>query len=215
MALVTGTPEGNIITQEEVYPDVAPNFYFQPIDLGEGNGSATELNNPDTDGFYWGLSGTTLRPVYQVGCFEAFQWGGNIEMQDIRCDTVGNKGAIQKLSHIDVTFTLKSLFPLTVLKHMLRWGAVTQGTGTEKVGIGQPNNQVYFFAYWPLVYDSVNGDYVAVTLHRAQFVDSWQIAHPFGQQHTVGITMRGFADETKPADQLYATVVRADVSALG
>ena len=214
MALVTGTPEGLILTQDDLYIDVAPNFYFQPIDLGDGQGSSSPLNNPDSDDFYWGLSGTVARPVYQAGCYDSFQWASNIEMNDIRCDTVGNKGTIQKMANLDVTFNLKTLLPLAQLRHMLRWGAVTESGGVEKVGVGQPNNQVYYRVYFPAVYDEANGDYVAITMHRCQFVDSWQMSFTYGQQSMVGITCRGFADDSKPADQLYATVIRADPSAL-
>jgi hypothetical protein len=140
---------------------------------------------------------------------------GNIEMNNIRCDTVGDKGTIQKLNYLDVTFTLKTLFPLTTMRHILRWGAVTSTVGaTEKVGIGQPNNQRYFYGYFPIVYDSDTGDFLSFTIHRAQFVDSWTLAFTYGQPTTVGMTFRGFAHEAKPADQLFATVIRADPSAI-
>lgn len=212
MTLVTGTPVGTIMGMDEVYTDAAPSVYFQPIEIG--GFTATELNNPDTDGFYWGLSATTTNPIYELGCFENFQWGGNIETNNIRCDTVGDKGIIQRVTNISITFTLKSMFPLSTLRHILRWGTPTVNTGVEKVGIGQVNNNLYYYVYFPLVYDPSSGDYVAVTVHKAQFAESWQISHPYGQQGTVGVTINGFADTTKPTEQQFATVIRADASAL-
>jgi hypothetical protein len=197
MALVTGTPLGVINTQDDLYLDVAPTIYFQDYD-------ADELNNPDGDGFYWGLTGSSTYPVYELVCYEDARWA-----------TVGDKGQIQKLNHIDLTFTLKTLMPLATLTHILRGGAVTTTPGaTEKMGIGQPNNQQYYHCYFPVVYDETVGDYVAVTAHKAQFVDAWEIAFAFGTQATLGIIFRAFADSSKPADQLFATVIRADPSAI-
>jgi hypothetical protein len=208
MALVTGTPLGNIDAQDDLYLETAPTVYFQ-------DSGATELSNPDADGFYWGLSGTTARPVYQLGCYEDVRLAGNIEMTAIRCDTVGDKASIQKLNHVDLTFTLKTLLPLATLRHILRGGAVTTTPGaTEKMGIGQPNNQVYFHVYFPTIYDETAGDYVAVTGHKAQFVDSWQIAFAYGRPATMGVTLRMYADDSKPSDQIFATIIRADPSAL-
>ncbi len=208
MTLVTGTPLGNIDAQDDLYLETAPTIYFQ-------DNAATELNNPDADGFYWGLSGTSVLPVYQMGCYEDVRLAGNIEMSAIRCDTVGDKATIQKLNHIDLTFTLKTLMPLATLKHILRAGAVTTTPGaTEKMGIGQPNNQQYYHVYFPTVYDETAGDYVAITGHKCQFVDSWQIAFAYGKPATLAVTLRMYADDTKPSAQQFATVIRADPSAI-
>jgi len=94
MALVTGTPLGQINAQDEIYIDAAPTIYFQDY-------NANHLNNPDGDGFYWGLSGTTTYPVYSLACYEDVVWASEYESNAIRCDTVGNKSQIQKLNHID------------------------------------------------------------------------------------------------------------------
>lgn len=208
MALVTGTPLGVITTQDDIYIDTAPTIYFQDAD-------ADELNNPDGDGFHWGLTGTATFPVYELACYEDVAWASEYESNAIRCDTVGDKGQIQKLNHIDLTFTLKTLFPLAILTHILRGGAVTTTPGaTEKMGIGQPNNQQFWHYYFPVVYDEAAGDYLAVTAHRAQFVDAWEISFTYGTPATVGVIFRCFADSTKPADQLFATIIRADPSAI-
>lgn len=215
MALVTGTPLGNIITQDSLYLDSAPPIFFQDNDSGSGAGTVGLLNAPDANGFYWGLSGTTANPVYQLGCVENVQMAGNISMTNIRCDTVGDIGQIQKLSYIDVTATLKTLLPLATLRQIIHGGAVTTVSGaTEQFGIGQPNNNKYFYVYMPTVYDKDTGDYLAVTGFRAQFVDSWQLAFAYGAPSSMGIKIRMFADANKPADQLFASFLRADPSAI-
>lgn len=208
MALVTGTPLGQINAQDELYIDTAPSIYFQDY-------SGSYLSNPDAQGFYWGLSGTVTYPVYSLACYEDVRWASDFEANVVRCDTVGNKLTIQKLNHIDLTFTLKTLLPLTTLRHILRGGAVTQTGGLlEEMGIGQPNNQQYYHIYFPVVYDETAGDYLAVTVHKAQFVEAWELAFTFGQPATLAVTFRGFADDSKPSAQLFATIIRADLSAV-
>lgn len=208
MALVTGTPVGLIEAQDDLYVDKAPSIYFQ-------DATADELNRPDGDGFYWGLSGTTVYPVFSLGCYTDVRFMGNVEMQNVRCDTVGDKGTIQRLNFLDLTFSLQTLFPLATLRHIMRAGAVTTTPGaTEKMGIGQPNNQRYYHVYFPVVYDEDAGDYVCVTGHKCQFVDSWQIAFAYGRSSTIGVTIRMFADDAKPSAQTFATVIRADPSAI-
>lgn len=210
MALITGTPLGVITQQDDIYIDSAPNIYFQ-----ERCDGINPLNNPDGDGFYWGLSGTAACPVFQLNCFDTVQLVSAYELNDIRCDTTGDQGAIQKLNHLDLTFNLKTLFPLATLRHVLRGGPVTTSGGAlEKMGIGQPSNARYYRTYLPVVYDPDTGDYVSITMHRAQFVDAWTLAFTYGQPATIAVTMRGFADEDLPADQLFATIIRADPSAI-
>lgn len=210
MALVTGTPLGVINTMDDLYIDTAPTIYFQQRDT-----SNALLNNPDANGFYWGLTGSATWPVFEMRCYDTVVWGGSIEMNAIRCDTTGDQGVIQKLNYLDLTFNLKSLFPLATLRHILRWGSVTTvSSALEKVGVGQPNNNRFFRAYFPVVYDEDTGDYVSVTMHKAQFVDSWQLSFAYANQAAVPITLRGFADPDLPSAQLFATVIRADPSAI-
>jgi len=105
--------------------------------------------------------------------------------------------------------------PLSVLTNILRGGAVTTTSGaTEKMGIGQPNNQTYWRVYGAVVYDETAGDYLNFTGHRMQFVDAWNISFAYGQPASMGVVMRCFADTTKPADQLFMTIIRADPSAI-
>ncbi len=208
MALVTGTPLGNINAQDDIYLDTAPSLWFQ-------DATADLINNPDGDGFYWGLTGTTTYPAFALECYEGVSLVSEYESNPIRCDTVGNKAQLQKLNHVDLTFTLKTLLPLTTLTHILKGGVVTTTPGaTEKFGIGQPNNQQYWHVYGAIVYDETAGDYINFTGHRAQFVDAWTLTFAYGTPSTLAVTMRCFADTAKPADQLFVTVIRADPSAI-
>jgi len=210
MALVTGSAYGTILQQDDLYLDTAPTVYFQERVSGDGGYAF----NPDADGFYWNLTGTSTNKVLEIGCYDTFQFVGNITMNTIRCDTVGDKGSIQKLNFVDITFNLKSFFPLETLRHIIRGGSVTTASGVEKMGIGQPNNNRFYRAYFPSVYDEQSGDYLAVTVHKAQFVDSWTMAINYGAQPTLGVILRGFADPNLPSDQLFATVIRSDASAI-
>lgn len=207
--LVTGVPVGNIDAQEEIYLDGAPYLYFQ-------DATANPLNNPDSDGYYWNLSGTSTYPVYRLGCIQDVSLSEGVTLNQVRCDTIGDKSVIQRRDHIEFSFTFTTLLPLTALRHMLNLGsAPTVGTGYEKAGIGSIQNSQYYMFYAPKVYDDVAGDYVAFHLHRGQFVDAWTINMKYGEPWMVeGIKIRGFADETKPAAAKFATIIRGDLSAL-
>ena len=83
------------------------------------------------------------------------------------------------------------------------------------MGIAAINNNQYYKVYLPKVYDDDTGDYLSITIHRAKFVDAWTLNMPSGDKWTVtGVTLWGFADDSKPAAQTFATVIRADPSAL-
>jgi len=209
MALVTGTPmTTGTADQDDLYIETAPSLWFQDY-------NAPLVNNPDADGFYWGLTGHASYVIYSLECYEDVRMAASVEGNNVRCDTVGDKATIQKLSYIDITFTLKTLLPLSTLTHILRGGAVTTTAGTsEKFGIGQPDNQQYWHVYGATVYDVTAGDYVCFTGHKSQFVEAWEIAFAFGEPATLGVTMRVFADPTKPAAQQFMTLVRGDASAI-
>jgi len=208
MALVTGTPLGNVDSQEEVYIEGAPNIYIQQTE-------ANPLFNPDGDNYYWGLSGTTAYPVFAIGCVQDVSLTEGLTMNAIRCDAVGDKGVIQRRDYVEFNVTVLTLFPLVTLRHLLNLSTPTASAGLEKVGIGQINNNRYYMAYCPKVYDQDVGDYVMFHLHRAQFVDAWTINMASGEPWTVtGLKLRAFADENKPSNQLFGTIVRSDLSAL-
>lgn len=208
MSLVTGTPIGNVDSQDEIYLEGAPNFYIQDY-------NASPLNNPDADSYYWGLSGTTTYPVFSIGCVQDVSLTEGMTMNAIRCDAVGDKGTIQRRDYVEFELTILSTFPLSTLRHLLNLSQATVGSDTEKVGIGKVNNNRFYMAYAPKVYDEDTGDYVLFHLHKAQFVDAWTINMNSGEPWTVsGLKLRAYADDTKPANQLFGVIVRADPSAI-
>lgn len=211
MALVTGTPLGNIDSQEEIYLEAAPKIYYQRYE-------ANELKNPDSDGFYWSLSGTTAYPVYDLGCYTDVSMSEDLTVNAVRCDAVGDKDVVQHRNFVSVSFTLQTMFPLSALAPILKGGtdSVTNASEhTEKMGIGSINNNIFYHVYMPKVYDEQTGDYVAFTIHKAKFVDAFSISMQVGNVWQItGLQIRGFADETKPTAQQFMTVIRADASAI-
>lgn len=209
MPLVTGTPLGTIESQEELYLDGAPYVYFQEREDGYYE------HNPDDDGFYWGLSGTVTKPVYQVGCYEDVSWTEDVTTNTVKCDAVGDKSAVTKRNHFDLKLTLSSLFPLSVLRHMIHGGVVTETAGeTEKMGMGDRNNTRYYRVYLPRVYDEDVGDYLAITGHKCQFVEGIDLSMPGSDRWGTPIVLRFYADEDVPSAQKFATIIRLDPSAL-
>lgn len=211
MALITGAAIGNVLSQDtEILIEGAPWLYLQDF-------RASHLFNPDGDGFYWQLSGTTTYPVYSLACYEDVALGQDLTVNAVRCDKIGDTAVIQKLNHLEFTFALSTIFPLTTTRPILRGSAVTvdTGPGLEKMGIGQINNTQYWRLYLPKVYDEDAADYVSITIHRAQFVDAWTIAMPSGDKWVIGgITAWGLADDSLPTAQQFATIIRSDLSAI-
>ena len=208
MALLTGTPEGNIVSQDEIFIEGAPYIYYQDY-------NADYLHNPDGDGFYWGLSGTTTYPVYELACYEDVALADDLTVNSVRCDQVGDRAVIQKRNHIVFTFALSALFPLTTTRPIIRGSTVTTSAPWEKFGIGTINNNLYYHVYLPKVYDEDAADWVSVTIHRAQFVDAWTIAMVSGDKWMLGgIAVWGLSDSTMPSGQEFATIIRYDPSAI-
>jgi hypothetical protein len=181
MTLVTGTPIGNVDSQDDIYLEGAPYIYFQDY-------SANPLFNPDGDGFYWGLSGTSVYPVYNLGCINDVSLTEDVTVNNIRCDTVGDKDVVQRRNYVEFVFTLQTIFPLVELRHLLGLSAVTA----------------------PKVYDDDTGDYLLFHLHKAKPVDAWTIGMGVDGWKITGLKFRAFADDTKPAAQKFGVVVRAD-----
>jgi hypothetical protein len=208
MALITGTPIGNVDSQDESYVEGAPYIYIQQYE-------ASPLNNPDASGYYWGMSGTTTYPVFALGCVQDVSLTEGLTMNAVRCDTDGDRATIQRRDYVEFNVTILTMFPLSTLRHLLNLSAPTVTTGLEKMGIGTINNNRFYMAYAPKVYDPDTGDYVLFHLHRAQFVDAWTINMKGGESWTVtGLKLRGYADSTKPTAAAFGTIVRADPSAL-
>ena len=208
MALVTGTPLGQIESQDDIYIEGAPNIYFQD------NEDVDELNHPDDDGFYHGLSGTVSSPVFSLGCYQDVTLSDNIEVNAVRCDNIGDVSVLQKRAHLELSFTLLSLFPLSTLRHIIRGGAITETAGIEKMGFGEIDNARRYYVYFPKVYDEAAADFVAVTGHKCQFVDAWEMSMTFATPWTLGVTIWMLADDDMPVAQRFATMIRRDPSAL-
>lgn len=208
MSLLTGTPEGNVIDQDDIYIEGAPWIYYQRQE-------ADLLHNPDGDNYYWGLSGTSVHPVYSLACYEDVALGEDVTVNAVRCDKSGDKAMIQKRNRLEVSLSLSTLFPLTTTAPILNAATPTSSTPFEKMGIGNINNNVYYHVYLPKVYDEDTGDYVSFTIHRAQFVNAWNIAMVSGNKWMLGgINIAGLVDDSKPAGQEFATVIRYDPSAI-
>ena len=208
MPLITGNPLGNIQTAEDLYVDSAPTLWFQDY-------NANPLNNPDSDGFYWGLSGTSTYPVLEIGCMDDITFTENITSNEVLCANVGSKGIIQQRNSIELQLTVKSIFPFDALREILKGSAVTETAPTQKFGFGDIDNNQFWMVYGVRVYDQDAGDYVALHFNKAQFVDAFNIAMPFGDMWAVsGIVLRAFADTTKPAAQKFGSMIRADASVI-
>jgi hypothetical protein len=206
--LITGSPIGSVVSQDEIYVEGSPYLFIQQYE-------ATPLNNPDADGYYWGMSGTTSYPAFKIGCVQDVSLTEGVTMNAIRCDTVGDKGMIQRRDYIEFNITILSLFDFATLRHMLNLTTPTVGTGVEKMGIGTINNNRFYMAYAPRVYDPDTGDYILFHLHRAQFVDAWTINMKGGEAWTVtGLKLRAYFDESKPTTQGFGTLVRADAGSI-
>lgn len=210
MALVTGTPLGTITTQEGLFVDSAPSIYLQ-------NSLATPLKNPDANGFYWNLSGTATYPVLEIGCPYDLSFTENIVMNEVLCDTVGLQATIQQRNYMEFTFSIRSMFPTSVLTVLMKGGTdtVNAGTHTSQFGFGPINNSLFWHVYTPRVYDDSVGDYVWLYFHKAQFVDAWSLGMAFGTPwQLTGIKLRAVADSTKPSAQLFGSFGRSDASVI-
>lgn len=196
-------PTGTIETAEDIYIESGPTVWFG----GEAQYS------PDTDGFYHGIVGTVGNPVYRLGCYENFRFQDNVTINEVRCDTTGLVQTTQVRDFLVATFDLKSLLPFTMLRHLLRGGAVTTNPAedAEKFGLGIIDNTAFYKFFFSRIYDATAGDFVSVTGHRCQFTGNFQIQTPYAQAWMItGVEVRMFADESLPIDQRFATLIRVD-----
>lgn len=210
MPLVTGTPLGTITASEELYLEGAPYIYYQ-------DATASPLKNPDSDGYYWGLSGSSTYPVKELGCPVGVSLTENLTMNDVLCDNIGVKATIMARNYLEFNFTIQQFFPLSAISAPMKGSAVTLNASeqTEKMGIGSINQNKFYMVYCPKVYDTDVGDYIAFHFHRAMFVDAWTLNTPLGTPwQLTGVKLRAYADSTKPETQKFAVIVRADASVL-
>ena len=208
MALVTGSPVGNLDVQEDIFLEGAPTIYVQ-------DATATPLFNPDAGGFYWGMSGTTSYPAYEIGCPVDVSFTENLTMNDVLCDNVGVKAVVQQRNYFEFSFSIRSFFPLQTLKVLMNGGTVVESSPTQKMPLGKINNDQYWHLYAPKVYNEDVGDYVWIYLHKCQFVDAFTIAMTLGNPWQLsGLKLRSFVDTTKPAAQQFGMFGRSDLSAI-
>jgi hypothetical protein len=218
MALTTGTPVGNVLTQEELFIEGAPTIYIQDWEAGL-------LNNPDANSFYWGMSGTATYPVYEVACVSDVSFTEDVTVNDVLCDSSGVKDTIQQRNSVSFAFAVKSLFPILNMAQLLNFGSVTQsGSQLEQSGIGPINNNRFWHVWAPKVYDDDVGDYIAIWMHKAKFVEAWTIDMTFGDAWTAnGIQLRAFTDSfgsgaaasaVIPSAQSFGSWLRLDPSAI-
>jgi len=205
----TDTPIGPGITNEDIYVQGGPTMWFQ--DYG-----ATEEHHPDSDGFYWGLSGTAAYPVYALGCYDDLTVGDTRTTNAVRCAAVGDVAQMQSRDALEIAFTLKSLFPLETLRWIIGGGAVTHNVAeeTSKMGLGPlPVNQ-YFHLVTSRVYDEDAGDFLLETFHKVQFIDATPLTMAYGKEWTYAVKAMALADTTMPKAQRFSTKVRYDPSVL-
>lgn len=208
MALVTGSPIGNLDTQEDLFLEGAPTIYFQ-------DALATPWKNPDANGYYWGLSGTVTYPAFEIGCPTDVSFTENLTINDVLCDNVGVKAVVQQRNYFEFQFSIRSFFPLQTLKNLLNGSTVTEASPVQLMGLGKINNDQYWHVYAPKVYNEDNGDYVWIYLHKCQFVDAFTIAMTLGNPWQLsGLKLRAFVDSTKPAAQQFGMWGRSDLSVI-
>lgn len=210
MPLITGTPLGNVDTSEELYLEGAPYIYYQDV-------TASPLKNPDSNGYYWGLSGTTAYPAFELGCPVGVSLTENLTMNDVLCDNVGVKSTIQQRNYLEFNITIQQFFPLANVAASMKGSAVyTDLTNhTESMGLGTINQNKFYMVYCPKVYDTDVGDYLLFHLHRCQFVDAWTLNTPLGTPwQLTGVKLRAYADTAKPETQKFGVIIRSDISVL-
>lgn len=210
MTLLTGSPAGTIESAEEIYLSKAPYLYFQDY-------AANPWYMPDAEGFYWQLSGTAAYNVMEIGCPIDVSLADNVTMNDMRCDNVGMKDTAQQRNYVELAFTMTALMPFQTLRHVLHGGVVTESTvnHTQKFGLGAINNDQFWMVYAPVVYNEDVGDYIAIHIHKAKFVDAFTIPMTFGTNWQVqGVKLRAYADTTKPSAQQFLNWIRLDPSAI-
>ena len=203
------TPTGTSVAMED-YIEGAPEFYWAARTGG------LYAQGPDTDGHYWGLTGTATNPVYGLGCYEDFTFSEDLSITDVICDTTGVEDTVLKRNYLDVSFTLKAIFPFSALTWFLKGGTVTQqlANGTEGFGLGEIDNTpaAEFRCYFSLVYDTNTNDFFSVTGHKCRVIDAFTMNFAYGEPVTVNVTIRMHADDDLPVQQRFATLKRLDPS---
>jgi hypothetical protein len=116
--------------------------------------------------------------------------------------------------YVEFVLTIQTMFPLAVLRHTMKLSSPTISTDMEQVGIGTINNNLFYHVYAPLVYDNDTGDLLIFHLHKAQFVDAWEISMRSGENWQFQVLLRAYAYDTYPDTQKFGNITRMDESAL-
>lgn len=192
------------VPAEAKYIDGAPVVFFQDRAL------PGPYYNPDEDGFWWGLTGT----FYELGCYRDVSLADNLTFSDIQCDTVGAVGTIGKRNYIEFRATISGIFPLAMASRVFNWTSAIEVGNFEKSGIGSFNNQRFWRAWLPMVYDPDNSQWLGIQLHKAQFIQNTELNMSYGEPWSSDIILRAYADELVPPNQRFATIIRHDPEAL-
>lgn len=205
--MITGAPLGSITQAEELYLESAPQIYMADYRGYYGD---------TTNGRHVSLSGTSTYPVYAIGCTTSVSFSDNLTTNEVRCDSVGSKDLIIKRNHLEVKFTLQSFLPFGILSALMNGGTVTTNLSehTTVFSLGNINNAQYWRFYLPKVYDDVAGDYVSMTFHRCKIISSGELSMGYGTTWQLPITVWALADESLSAAERFATILRADFSAI-
>lgn len=207
MTIATGSPLGNILSQEEIYVEGSPYVYLQDYRAGP-------LHAPDANGYYYGLSGTNTYPVYLLGCILNTKLTEDVTLNQIRCDTEGDKATIQKRNYLELQFELVTALPFSITSKLLNFSPGTTVSGAEFVGMGKINNALFYQVYAPKVYDDATGDWLLMQLHKCQITGNFTWDLNVAGWKLTGIVIRAYADSTKPEAQLFGVLARFDPSAL-
>lgn len=205
----SATPVGPETDAESLYLEGGPSIWIQDSD-------ANEANNPDSDGFYYGLSGSATYPLMELGCYDDLRLTDTRTSTEVKCAAQGVVQTMQRRDSLELSFTLKSLFPLNILTHIIGGGVVTHNTTeeTEKMGVGALPQNDFYHVFASRVYDETIGDFIGMTFHKVQFIEASPLAMPYGEAWNYQVRALVLADSGKPSAQRFYTAVRWDPSVL-
>lgn len=202
----TGTM-GAITTQADQFIEGAPVIRLQQRLAG-----VNLLNNPDSDGFYYGMSATAAAPIYEWNCYTDVSLTEDLTVNDIQCDRQGNAGTIRKRNKLRLTLQLKSLLPLSTVQMALKLTGLVATTDYQKAGIGVlTNNSSDYWRIWlPKVYEPATGKWIGIQLHKAITVEAFTLDFTAGQPWMTQVTVDAYADDDMPDNQKFATIIHHD-----
>lgn len=195
----TSSPYG-VLYQDALYLEGGPSVYF--MDYG-----GSYAYSPDSDGLYWGLSGSAQYPVFTLGCVSDFHLKDDVSGSVIPCGDLGGVAAVQSRRSVVAEFSLNTMFSLTTLRRVLNGSQSVVNTSdkAEKFGFGPIRNQQFWKAYFYNVLSQDDETFIAFTMHKAQFVDAWDWPMAYGEGHKIGVKLRAVYDTSLPYGQRLLT----------